>query len=159
MNRMRGFTLIELVIVIVLISIVAGLAGLMLSQGFQAYMTGNPISVLASKENIAADNLMRRLKSAQSISAMGETTLTFIDQSGQSIVMDLSGGTLRQNINGTGANPLCVGIASLGFGFYDASFASTSLPANVAFVTLSMTVTDGNAQYSGISATLIRKKP
>lgn len=156
MSSSKGFTLIELVIVIVLISVIAAMVGLMLNQGFLNYSTAKPITTLAGKGNVAADNLMRELKSAQSISAIAATSLTYTNQAGQQIVINLSGSTLQRNVNGGGDQALCAGVSSLSFEYYNAAFDSTATPASVLFVTLAMTVTDGAASYSLMTATTLR---
>ena len=107
MKIAKGFTLIEYIIVIVLIGVLGSMSSLILRQTFKGHFTAKKITDLSIKTNIAADNLLRELKSSERLSAIGATTLTFVNQQGQTIVIDLSGTNLRRNVNGGGAQTLC----------------------------------------------------
>ncbi|AHE68387.1 competence type IV pilus minor pilin ComGF [Legionella oakridgensis] len=157
MNVGKGFTLIEILLVIVLISIVAGIAGMILREGFRSYSAGKPIIAVAGKANIAADNLMREIQSAESLEVVSGSGLTFINQQGQTIVVDLNGTTLRRNVNGGGAQPLCTNVSSASFAYFNSGFASTGTASAVRFLTLSMTVIEGDIPYSLMASTVVRK--
>ncbi len=157
MNRPKGFTLIEFIIVIVLIAILGTMSTLMLRQTFKSYVTEKQINDLATQTNMAADNVLRELKSAGSLSAIGTSTLTFINQQGQTIVIDLNGTTLRRNVNSTGAQTLCNNITNLAFGFFDQAFATTNVATNVRFITIQLTATNNQYPYSLMGGTVLRR--
>ena len=159
MKIIKGFSLIELVIVIVLITIVATASATFLTQGLKNYTSGEPIIPLAGKTNLAVDNLMRELLSAGSISTIGTTTLVFINELGETITIGLSGTTLqRTSSSGGGIQTLCTNVTALTFAHFDSAFATTAIAANVSFVTIAITVTDRGIPYSLIAGTLIRRK-
>ncbi|MDA9271825.1 ComGF family competence protein [bacterium] len=142
MKTLRGFTYIEFIIVIVLIAILGSIAALMLKQNYTGYFTAKKIMALATNATIATDNLMRELKSTSSLTALSATSLTFVNQQGQTIVIDLSGTTLRRNVNAAGAQTMCSQVSSVAFAYFDSAFATTAVAANVRFITLQMTVTN-----------------
>ncbi|GGI85144.1 prepilin-type N-terminal cleavage/methylation domain-containing protein [Legionella impletisoli] len=156
--KAKGYTLIEMVIGIVLLGIVSATAGLFLTEAFRSYFAAKPILKVAGKANIAADALMREIKSAESISAIGSNSMSFVNQQGQSIVINLSGGNLSRSVNGGTAYTLCSGITGLTFSYFDASLGTTASASNVRFVTLAMTIAEEAIPFSLIAGTLVRKK-
>ncbi len=158
MKKALGFTLIEFIIVIVLLSILSSIGSLILGQHFKGYFATKQITQLTTETNIAVDNLMRELKSAGQLTAIDNTTLTFTNQAGETIVIDLNGTTLRRQVNGGTAMPLCSQVSSLAFYGFDASFATTVTAQNVRFVMLQMTTTSStkNLPYSVMAGTVLR---
>jgi len=158
MKANKGFSLIELIVVILVLVIVAGAAVTFLQQGTTAYLRGKPTAMVAEKTNLAVDNLMREIESAESVTTIGTTGLTFVNQDGEVIVIDLSGTTLRRNVNAGGVQTLCTNVTALTFAYFTTGFATTAVAANVSFLTMTVTVTQDNVPYSMMAATVIRKK-
>ncbi|WP_133129850.1 type II secretion system protein [Legionella yabuuchiae] len=156
--KAKGYTLIEMVIAIVLLGIVFATAGLFLTEAFRSYFAAKPILKVAGKANIAADNLMREIKSAERISAIASNSISFVNQQGQSIFITLSGSNLTRSVNGGNAYTLCSGITGLTFSYFDASLGSTASAANVRYVTLAMTIAEETIPFALIAGTLMRKK-
>ncbi len=157
MRTGKGFTLIEMVMVIVVVSILAGIAALVLREGFASYTTAQPIIPIAGKVNIAVDNLAREVRSAESVTSASATALTFVNQQGETIVINKSGANLTRSVNGGGAQTLCNSVTALTFAYFDAAFATTATTANVRFMTIAITVTDRNVPYSLMAGVEIRK--
>ncbi len=155
MRSTKGFTLIELIVVITLMAILGATSSLILRQTFKAYFTGIKITDLAVRTNIATDNVIRELKSADSLSALGTTTLTFINQQGQTVVIDLSGTTLRRGVNGAEAQTLCTQVTNLSFEFFDQAYATTAVAENVRFITMNIKTTNDGYPYSLIGGTVL----
>ena len=156
MKSKRGFTLIELIMVIVLISMIGAMTGLLLRQTFKSFYTGKKIVDLTIKTNLAAHTLMRELKNAESLSAVGTTTLTYLNHKGETVVVDLNGANLRRNVNSAGAQTLCNQVSGLTFSFFDDTLTTTAVPANVRFVTMQLT-TQNELPYSLMASTLLRR--
>lgn len=157
MKNTNGFTFIEFIIVIVLIAILGGVAALMIKQNYKGYFTAQKITALATNANIATDDLMRELENAASMTTLGTTSFTFVNQKGQSIAIDLSGTTLRRNVNAGGVQTLCNQVTNVAFSWFDQAFATTAVPANVRFVTMQMTTTNVDGMpYSLMAGTMLR---
>lgn len=158
MKSTKGFTLIELIMVIVLTSIVASMIGLLLKEAAISYMNGKPLITVAVKGNIGIDNLLRELKAARNITAVGTNNISFVNQNNQSVVITLSGTTVLRNVASLGAQTLIPNVTSIKFTYYDSTLNSTTAtPANVRFVTVDVTLTESAATYSFIGGTVIRK--
>lgn len=158
MKNARGFTLIEFIIVITLIGILSAVASLILNQHVKAYFAAKELINFEVKTNIAADNLMRELKSSENLTAFSATSLAFINQQGESIVIDVSGGLLRRQVDGATPQTLCNDVASLSFEAFDSAFASTAILADVRFITMLITTNSNNLPYSLMAGTVLRAR-
>lgn len=158
MKVMRGYTLIEVVIAITIFSIISIVAGRFMVEGIRAYDAAKPITKVAGRANIAADNLMRELQSAESISAVSGAGVTFVNQIGESIVITLSGANLTRSVNGGTAQTLCSGVTGFTLNYYNSALASTSDPSSVRFILLSLSIMEGNVPTSLVAGTNVRKK-
>jgi len=155
MKIRNGYTLVESLMVIVIIAVIAGMAAIILSAGMRGYFAAKPVISMADKANVAMTQVMRELHGAQSISALGATSVTFVNQLGESVVINVSGTTLQRNVGGGGAEPLCTDVSSLTLGYYDQALAVTAVPASVRYITLAFTLSQGTYIYSLMSGTLI----
>lgn len=156
MKQPKGFTLIEMIITIVLTGILFGLASRILTVGFTSYTTAKRITDAINPVNICLNNLMRELKSAQSMDAIGATGFTFTNQQGQSIAISFGSNTLSRSVNSATAQILCNQITTLGFSFYDQGFTTTATAANVRFVTAQISMTINGLPYGIMGGTLLR---
>lgn len=156
MNKRRGFTIIELIMVIVIVGFIFGLAGSMLATGFRSYFLSENISSSASMANIAMSNMMREIEGAQSFSSVAATSVTFVNAAGNTITYDLNGTTLeRTDSNGT--QPVCKSLSSFTFAYYDSTLVTTATLASIVYVTAQVTLTVGNNQtYTLMNGTLIQ---
>lgn len=160
MKTSKGFTLIELVIVTVLISILSTLAARIISQTYKNYSTGKKILQLGNTVNIAINNALSELSQAERFNAIGPNSVSFVNQNGDTVVMDVSGGVLRRSLNAGTAWTLCDNVindvTNFTFAYYNQSFASTATPASVSFMTMKILANDG-LPYSLMGGTVIWK--
>lgn len=156
MKRMDGFTLIELVIVIALISILSVPATHILTQVLKSYFTAQTITDNQNQVGVAVHAVMRELKNGNSLSNISATGLSFVNQNGQSIVIALSGTTLTRSVDSGMSQKLCKNVSSLTFDYFDQAYASTSIAASVLFVTMTLTVNNAGLPYSLMSGTVLR---
>ena len=156
MKKTLGFSLIEIIMVMVIVGSISGIAALIITNGSIAYFQAKPIISLADKANLAMTKLLRELQSAESINAIGVDTISFTNQQGDSVVFDVNGTTLEREANSSGANPLCNNVSNITFRYYDQTLNATVAPANVRFISVSLTLSDNNATYPLMSATAIR---
>lgn len=164
MKTSKGFTLIELVIVIILLSILSTLAARIINQTYKNYLTGKHIIQLSNTVNIAINNVLNELNQAESFSSIGANSVSFINQNGDAVVINASGTLLQRSMNGGQAWTVCDNVINLTmnppppiFAYYDQSFAETASPASVSFVTIKIVADDGLSHYSIMGGTVIRK--
>lgn len=159
MTRNSGYTLLELLIVMVLMSIVASITGMMLSQGFRNYQEAKPILTVAGKVGIAASNIMRELKSARRLESFSASRIVLSNQQDQNITFQVNGNTLTKQVDGSNPYPVINNVLSAHFAYFDSALASTNRLDNVTFVTFEIKVLEQESMpYSLMTGTLIRKR-
>src|SRR5689334_5109353 len=98
--KQRGFTLVELVMTLVLISIISVVATKLLSQGYKAYITAKSVSETDWQGLLASSMLandLQLVRASNDISSAQASAITFVDATGTSIQYQLSGTTLLRN--------------------------------------------------------------
>jgi prepilin-type N-terminal cleavage/methylation domain-containing protein len=108
--RNKGFTLIEIIIVIVNLSIVSAITIRFLADGLRIYaMTVNQKTLL-DEGKLALERMCRDIRDARTITGTTATSISFTrndataqDGVGENIRFDLSGNTLRKVKNAGGA--------------------------------------------------------
>ena len=143
-NRAGGFSIMELVMVIVVFGIVAAVAAPLAASGFRAYFTGRDISETDWQARVAVERMTRELRAIRApadLAAASASDITFVDTSGSSIRYCLGAvggcpgvaGDLMRN-----AQPLAGGISALTFSFLSRGGAVTGA-ATAFYVTFAFT--------------------
>lgn len=146
-KRRAGFSLIELLLVIVVISIISVIIGRILIQSYKGFaITQNTVDAdwnsLLMINRFVDD--IHRIRSAADIGTIAATQMSMVDVDGSSVTYQLSGSTLLRN-----GVTIATGVTSFALAYYNAGGVSTAIASSVRYVTISMTVTKGN-----ISSTL-----
>jgi len=86
MKKDAGFTLIEIIVTLVLLGIMAAIAGMLIAQGARGYITANENNKLSQKAQLALDRMILEFEDISAISAVTESssssicyTLTYYD--------------------------------------------------------------------------------
>lgn len=151
MHKQYGFSLIELVMVVVILGIIAAMSSLLLSQGFNAFFTSEAILDANWQGQLAIQRMTRDIqliRSPADISTATTTQLTFTDVNNNTISYTLSGSSLNLTKNAT-TQTLAVGINSLTFTYYDQN--GTTPPATIAatrYIQIGLVVTQNNTNYT-----------
>lgn len=143
----RGFTLVELLMVIVLLGIVAAVAAPAMHSGFQAWFTGRDISEADWQARVALERMTRELRSVRApadLALAGAGDLTFVDIDGNTIRYCMgavgtcpgAAGDLMRN-----SQPLASGVSALTFAFNTRTGGATATPALAFYVSASFTAT------------------
>ena len=142
-----GFTLIEMVTVMVLFGILAAIAAPVMNSVFQSYFTGRDIADVDWQGRVALERMSRELRAIRApadITITSASDITFIDVEGNTIRYCLGAvGTcpgaaadLMRN-----SQPLASGVSGLAFSFLTRAAAATATPAQVFYVNVDFTAT------------------
>jgi MSHA biogenesis protein MshO len=150
MKNSSGFTLIEMVIVIVLVGILATIAATIIMQGVRAYSDEQSRSDAHYQARLAVERMSREIRLIRGnadISVMNGTLLRFTDINGSQMGFRLNGGniertednavswqTLATNITGTGGNI---------FTYLDDNGATTAASTSLWLVQIQFIATQG----------------
>jgi prepilin-type N-terminal cleavage/methylation domain-containing protein len=125
----EGFTLIEIVLVILIIAVLAGILIEPLRQGIQSYVGIETRADLTSQAREATTRMIRELRNirkdagnAPEISTADATSITFADVEDNTITFSLSGSTVQRN-----SNVLADQVSSLEFRYFDGSNAELTI--------------------------------
>ncbi len=153
-SSQQGFTLIELIIVIVLLAIIAKMASQMLGQGLNAFLMGQNVMNTNWQGQIALERLSRDLalvRSASDVSVNSATEFSFINVNGVAIDYKLSGTTLLLN-----SQVLADGVSNLSFTYYDQNGNAALTVANLRYVNVALSFNQQGVGYSVNTAVFLR---
>jgi prepilin-type N-terminal cleavage/methylation domain-containing protein len=148
-HHCHGFTLVEMVLVIVLVGIIAGIGSTILAGGFKAYITSKNLSQAEWQGRIAIERLTRELRTVRSATALDltlvpNTAITFTDTNANVISYTLSGTTLMRN-----AQPLADDISSLSFSYIANDGKTTAANASlVHYIVVDIAVSSQGSNYA-----------
>jgi len=154
----RGFSILELVMVLVVFGIISAVAAPLLANGFRAYFTGRDISETDSLARAAIERMTRELRGIRGpgdLAAASASDISFVDTSGTSIRYCLgpaggcpgAAGDLMRN-----GQPLAGGISGLTFSFLSRGAAATGA-GGAFYVTVAFTASQ-NAVSKSYQATV-----
>lgn len=153
-----GFTLIEIIITIVLVSIIAGIGAMIVMQGVRSYSAEDTRSDVNYQARLALERIAREARlirdaTAASIQTMTATDLVFCDVTGKAVEFQVSGTTVRRQESATcsplawgGWNTLASSIdaANSSFSYYQQDGTTTAVSADqVWFVMIKIKATQG----------------
>lgn len=117
-NGMKGYTLIELVVVMVIIGIIAGVGMPAILETVDAWSFASRFqdagvgSCMAAAGRMSRE--MRRLQNDSAVTTATSSQFSFTDTDSAAITYNLSGNTLMRNSDG-----LADGVSALTFTYYD----------------------------------------
>ncbi|HOO90594.1 MAG TPA: type II secretion system protein [Syntrophales bacterium] len=86
MRRQSGFTLIEVIAVLVLVSILAVIAGAGLIRGLEGYLFAKENAVISQKAQLAMARIRLEMNGIMSVDSAGGTSIRFTTPSGNSTI-------------------------------------------------------------------------
>lgn len=78
MKKDAGFTLIEIVVTLILLGIMGAIAGMLITQGAQGYVTARTNNMLSQKAQLALDRMILEFEDISDISAATESDTSSI---------------------------------------------------------------------------------
>ena len=148
MNK-RGFTLVELVIVITIVGIISVVIGSMLLGTVKAWTFKFNRNDSLWDGRIALDRMtreIRAIKNTTSVTTASAAQFRFIDAGNKDITYSMSSTNLNRTENGT-ANLLAENVSSLAFTYYDTNGNTIATPTvspsatNIRRIRISLTLT------------------
>lgn len=142
MRKIFGFTMMEMVVVIVIISILAAASGRVINQGFSTYTSSKDMTLNTAQARMAMQRLsndLRNIPSPASITAIGSNQIVFVDESGTTVTFVLTGTDLTRN-----SQILANNVSSFVLTYFDRNGDTTSTINNIRYIQMSMSVTQNN---------------
>jgi prepilin-type N-terminal cleavage/methylation domain-containing protein len=149
--RQPGFSLIELIVVMVVLGIVASMGAIVVRDGMLGYLRGREITSADWQGRLALERITRELRDVASpnfsnIAGCGTSTFTFSDSASTLISYTQNTNTLLRN-----GQPLADNLALNGLRFYclQSDVQATATLSAVYYISVSMVVatTNTNATY------------
>ena len=147
-QKQKGFTLVEMILVIIILSIIATVGSQVMSNGFTAYLSGRDMVDAEWQGRYAMQRMSRELRDVRSATAgdlvMGANQITFTDINANTITYALTGTTLTRN-----GTALADGVTALEFYYIQADGIVTAAAAtDVSFITVNINVSLNGSNYS-----------
>ena len=142
MKHHRGFSMIELIIVITILAILTAITLPMLYAGFHSYFLQRDLSDANWQGRLALSRMTRdihNLPATNSISTASSTQFAFTSHNNANVSYTLSGTNLQRN-----ALTLANGVNAIVLGYYDSTGTSTSTIANIRYVSIELNITHNN---------------
>lgn len=169
MNGQRGFTLMELVISILVLSILGATAAYGIQNGVLAFQaTGEALDSLG-KLRYASERLARELReirrdpldsSQYEITIMANDEISFVKQDGTEVGVTVSGTTLTLAYDSpVGAHILTDQLAAFSLAYHDADGNVTASSAAVAFIDFEIQLSDGSGTLPQRGRVALRSQP
>jgi len=166
-GREHGWTLVEVVTVLIVSSILAAMGARLMSTMFLSYFTARDITSSDAQARVAFERMTRELRQIRSatatdLDAASGVQVRFIDTDGNGVCFYRDGATnrLMRSADGpasacgtTSAQPLSDFVSVLNFFYYTNTLALTATPASVSYVTVKVSVQD-NAVSDTLRATI-----
>ncbi|HCU05670.1 MAG TPA: hypothetical protein DIC51_05215 [Coxiellaceae bacterium] len=141
MNQNKGFTLIEIIMVIVILGIVSSIAAPMIYEASQSASQQYKMTDVLDDARIALERMTREIRMVRSATAadlsIGASTLTFTDVTASVITYTLSGSNLTRN-----GQILATHVTSLIFSYQDANGNTTAVVTQVRYITITMVISE-----------------
>ena len=141
-----GFTLIELVLVIVLIGIMVGLSAPFISTMIDAWMCNRTERDLVFNARLALNRLVREMRMANNITGFNSSFINFTDVFNNSISFYQSGSCLYRNNNELSSK--LDSLNGLDFTYLDINATPTSNVTNIRMVRLKLNLTEEDSSIA-----------
>lgn len=159
LNRERGFTMVEMIIVIVILGAIFAIGSLMFGRAFESYALTRQAADVDWQGRVALERMVRELREIRSatstdlsISATSTNPVYFYDADGNPVCFVLAYGSLQRGVDAPGAGscatslqPLADNVTANGvnFYYYQNDGSATSTPSEVYFITVTLAIAEG----------------
>jgi prepilin-type N-terminal cleavage/methylation domain-containing protein len=153
--RLAGFTLIEVVITLIVMSVLATIGATLMSRGFLSYFVGREIVRDDAQGRLALERMARELRTVRStadlnIGVANQITITDFDQN--VIVYRRNAGTSqleRSQDGGATFQPLADNVSTLTISYLqNDGTTAAAVAANVYYITVLLTIVTSNVNLT-----------
>jgi prepilin-type N-terminal cleavage/methylation domain-containing protein len=156
MRTIKGFSLIEMVIVLAITAVVVTLAAVIYRAGFTNYTTAVNATKLSTQATLAMDRLSKELKKAISFTAMNNTNVSFATVDGSSLSYSWTSPTLTRT--GSSAQTVNNKVTDFSLSYYQANFNTAITLTSVQAITITMTLSNGSERVPLINTVYLNNK-
>lgn len=150
-HKIAGFTLVELIVVIVLLGVIAAMGGHLLNRAFSGANKFNASNDPNYWQGVIAyERMVRDLREMVSLISASANSITYFDQSGNTVTYALSGSRLMRAIFPASGNVLASNVSSLSFGYYSGDGNVTNQENRVACINIMTTQTQPSQSGSSL---------
>lgn len=153
----RGFTLIELIIVIVLFSMLAAATFWTFVVGLRAWGSGRDRAYIRQDANLAIERMVRELSQAKSFTIAQADQVKFDadidnDDTDETVTFAISDSSLERTVDGT-TTVLTPDLQTLEFSYRDLNDVAMALPItgndrdNIRVIVMSLTLNEGDETF------------
>jgi prepilin-type N-terminal cleavage/methylation domain-containing protein len=163
---MRGWSLLELILVMVIMGTLAVFVGPMLLNAVNAYTRTQSTVATYGKMRYAMERMVRELgavrrdpadTTAFDITAMTATNLAFTNDAGTQVTISFGGGNVNLGYAGTATGVLTDQVSAFSLAYFRQDGATAASGAvNVAYVEISMTLADGPTTFANRRRVAVR---
>lgn len=156
-RRQRGWTLVELLMVIIILAVVSAVGARLMSGMFQSYFAARDITTSDAQARVAFERMTRELRqirkaTATDLDPASTAQVRFIDTDGNGVCFyrDAANNRLMRSADGpatacgtTSPQPLADFVSGLLFAYYlNDGRTTTAAPASVYYVTVRLDMVD-----------------
>lgn len=141
-SKMSGFTLIEVVVVMTIVSVLTVVVGKVLLHSFSAFTIANNISEAQWQANSAITHIVddiHTIRSPSDITTATSNALSFTNTAGTAVSYTFSSNTLNRS-----SIPVASNISGVTYAYYNESNVVTAVPAAIRFISISVTAISSN---------------
>jgi prepilin-type N-terminal cleavage/methylation domain-containing protein len=143
MKKLQGFTLIEVIIVIVLMGILGGAIAPFIYSLSQIVIVEYSLGGVNTQTRVAMERMSRELRVIRSNTSTdltaGASSISFNTINGDAISFSLSSTNLMRN-----SQILASNVSDITFTYYDSSGATTATVTDMKFIRVDLTLTENN---------------
>ena len=151
-----GFTLVEIVMTMVLVSILAAIAAVIILQGVRGYVGEEARSNVHYQARNAVERMARELRlvrwnqttASADVTAMTATDFEYTDIQGNKMGFRLNAGALQRTQDGATWQTLATGATALNFTYLQQDRVTAATAATLWFVVINLTDTQGSESLS-----------
>lgn len=169
-SAVHGFTLMEMVIVLVMLALMSAIAGPYLSNGVRAYNDATAAVNTLSELRVASERLVRELREVRRNPAapasydttVGAMPLVFTKADGETVTVNGSAPLLTLAYNSVGGGtpfPLSDELNSITFRYLQSDGSTATSAGHVAFVEFELVLTHAGNDYRQRSRVALRNQP